>query len=59
MVVMSAGSRADWVTVELVGSMAKNWIDDMVGYMTGCWVDGVAVARAVSKSGCMSVMKAG
>ena len=31
MVVMSASLRADWITVKLVGSMAKDWIDEMVG----------------------------
>ena len=31
MVVTSAGLRADWMTVELVGLMAKDWIDEIVG----------------------------
>ena len=31
MVVTSAGSRANWVTVKLVGLMTKDWIDEMVG----------------------------
>ena len=36
MVMTSAGLRADWVTVKLVGSsMTKKWIDEMIGWMPG------------------------
>ena len=39
------------MTVKMAGPMAENWIDEMVGLVTDCWADGMAMTRADLRAG--------
>ena len=41
-----------------VSSMAEKWIDKMVCLMANCWTEVMAMTRAGSRAGCMTMKMA-